>query len=121
MESSRPHRRDRGDLRWRSSCRQRVLGARGCGRLEQSSAEGLRYRGIRLTEWTALLRQVRDADVEFDACAVGVGAGDDRATDSIVFRERSDVLSPLGIVLSDRSAAGEDCREKSQPEGRDGR
>ena len=77
--------------------------------------------GFKLTEWTAVLGQVRNADIEVDACAVGVGAGDEGAVDSIAFGKDSDVLSTLWVILSDRCAASEDRRKTGEPEGSDGR
>ena len=66
---------------------------------------------MRLTEWTTLSRQARDADVEVDAIARGIGARNDRPAHSVVFGEDGDVLHALRIVRGDRSTASESCRK----------
>lgn len=62
--------------------------------------------GKPLTEWTALSGQARDADIEVDARAAGVGAGNDGAGDNIALRKSGDVLRALRIVLDDWSISG---------------
>ena len=72
---------------------------------------------MKLTEWTTLSRQARDADIEVDASACGVGARDDRSAHSAVFRQDGDVLYARWVVRGDRSTASESIRKKGGREG----